>query len=156
MNRTRRVGKASGLMCALLLGVYGNALAQQVFKCTVNGVTTYAQHPCGEKPKSVELNVYQPNSYERTLARQRAAADRRDAAVVDLERQQLEAERRAERAQRDAKSAAFAEKCANYERKAQNAAAERDMYFTPGYKAEAEGRRKAAADAHFSECYGNR
>lgn len=156
MSRPRTTGKASGLICALLLTASYGASAQQVFKCTVNGVMTYSQSPCGEKPKSVELNVYKPNGYEQALARQRAAADRRDAAVIDLERQQLEAERRVERAQRDAKAAAFAEKCAGYERKERNAAAERDMYVTPGFRAEAEGRRKAYADAHFSECYGNR
>ncbi|MCA0184710.1 MAG: hypothetical protein LCH90_01745, partial [Proteobacteria bacterium] len=117
------------------------------------GVTTYSERPCGEKPKTVELNVHQPDARERALARQRAAVDRRDAAVVDYEQARLESERRVERSQRASAEASHNAKCAGYERGARNAVAEREMYRTQPFRDDADRRRKEYEAAHFSECY---
>lgn len=128
-------------------------VSAEVFKCTVNGVTTYSEHPCGDKPKAVELNVHQPDARERALARQRAAVDRRDAAVIDYEQARLEADRRVERSQRASAEASHSAKCSGYERAAKNAAAERDMYRTQPFRDDADRRRKEYESAHFSECF---
>lgn len=140
-----------GVIC--VLAFVALPASAQVFKCTVNGVTTYSERPCGEKPKALELNVHQPDPRERALARQRAAVDRRDAAVLDYEQARLEAERRVERSQRASAEASHNSKCSGYERAAKNAAAERDMYRTQPYRDDADRRRKEYESAHFSECF---
>lgn len=125
----------------------------QVFKCTTNGVTTYSEIPCGDKPKVVELNVHQPSRRDQLEARQRALSDRQSVAAVDAQRDRLELERRLERSQRAYAEASHNSKCAGYQRGAKNAAAARDAYYTPAFKNQAEQQRKEYEDAHFSECY---
>lgn len=125
----------------------------QVFKCTANGVTTYSEIPCGDKPKVVELNVHQPSRRDQLDAQQRALNDRRGVAVVDAQRERLEYERRVERSQRASAEATHNSKCAGYQRGAKNAAAARDAYYTPAFKNQAEQQRKEYEDAHFSECF---
>jgi hypothetical protein len=140
-------------MCILALALLVSPAWAGVFKCTANGITTYSETPCGDKPKVVELNVHQPSRRDQLDAQQRAQNDRQGVAVVDAQRERLEFERRVERSQRASAEAAHNSKCAGYQRGAKNAAADRDAYYTPAFKNQAEQRRKEYEDAHFSECY---
>lgn len=138
----------------LLLAFAAMPAAAQVFKCTEGGVTTYAQKPCGDKPKAVEIKVYQPDRQEQMLARQRALADKRDARIVDQQREQLAVERRIDAQQRAQKEAAFKAKCDGYERAAKNARDEKELYLTQRFRDDADRRKREAEAQHFSECYG--
>ena len=128
--------------------------AAQVYKCTEGGVTTYAQKPCSEKAKPVDLNVYHPDRQEQMLARQRALADQRDARIVDRQREQLAVERQIDAQQRAQKEAAFKAKCDGYERTAKNARDEKELYLTQRFRDDADRRKREAEARHFSECYG--
>lgn len=142
---------------ALLVAVLcAGAAHAQVFKCVEGGVTTYSSTPCGSSPKTVELNVRQPTAAEARDARRRALVDKRDALGVDIQREQAYQEKLRDRAQRNQAEASFNAKCQGYERRAAAASAEREMYRTQPFRDDAERRRREAADAHFSECYGER
>ena len=140
-------------MWVLSLALVVSPAWAEVFKCTSGGVTTYSEIPCGDKPKVVDLKVHQPSRRDQLDAQQRALSDHRGVAAVDAQRDRLEVERRIERSQRASAEAAHNSKCAGYQRGARNAAAERDGYYTPAFKNQAEQRRKEYEDAHFSECY---
>lgn len=128
------------------------ALAQQVYKCGA----VYSDKPCGQAPEVVDLKTYQPSARERAMARERAAIDRRDVQISDMEFARREARAQAYAAQAAARDAANQMRCARIQQQARNAANERDMYFTQGFKNDADRRRKEAEDQHFSECYGVR
>lgn len=74
---------------ALILVLATMPAFAQVYKCTQNGVVTYSERPCGDKPKVVDIKVYQPTPQERLAATERAATDIEDAQVVDLTRQKF-------------------------------------------------------------------
>ena len=132
----------------------------QVFKCTANGVTTYSETPCGDKPKVVEINVHHPSRQEQAIAHQRALADKREARWLDQQqhqqREQLAYERRIDEQRGAQKEAAFKAKCDGYERTAKNAGHEKDLYATQRYRDDADRRKREAEAQHFSECYGER
>lgn len=147
-----------GLMIALAL--VAMPASAQVYKCTANGVTTYSEIPCGDKPRAVDLQVHQPSRHEQALARQRAQIDRADAYALgqqqarERERQAYEQRQAAQQQAREA--AAFRYKCDSYERTAKAAGHEKDLYLTQRYRDDAERRKREAEAQHFSECYGVR
>lgn len=132
--------------------VAGPAVGQQVYKCGA----VYSDKPCGHPAEVVELKTYSPSAKERALARERAAADRRDVQISDREFAQRAARAQAYANQNAARDAAHDYRCASIQQRARNAANERELYFTQGYKNDADRRRKEAEDQHFSECYGVR
>ena len=147
-----------GLMIALAL--VAMPASAQVYKCTANGVTTYSEIPCGDKPRAVDLQVHHPSRHEQALARQRALIDRADAQALgqqqarERERQAYEQRQAAQQQAREA--AAFKHKCDGYERTAKAAGHEKDLYLTQRYRDDAERRKREAEAQHFSECYGVR
>lgn len=145
----RKLALVAALLCA-------GAAHAQVYKCVEGSVTTYASAPCGSAPKAVDLNVRQPTAAEAREARRRALIDKRDALSVDAERERDYQEKLRDRSRRAQAEASFNAKCQGYERRAAAAAAEREMYRTQPFRDDAERRRREAADAHFSECYGER
>lgn len=144
----------------LMLALVAAPASAQVYKCTANGVTTYSEIPCGERPRAVELNVHHPSAREQALARHRAQVDQRDANTLErqqaYDRQRQASERRIAAQQQASEQAAFNAKCAGYERTAKAAGHERDLYITQRYRDDAERRKREAEAQHFSECYGVR
>lgn len=140
------------LMSMILLASCMPASAE-VYKCTTGGVTSYQAQPCSDKARPIELNVHHPDARERALARQRAMADRRDAAGVDAERARIAYERDVDRAQRASREAAHDSKCANIQSRAKAAEHERDLYATQRFRDDAERRKREYDAQHFSECF---
>lgn len=147
------------LLCALAALVAMPAAAQ-VYKCTTNGVTSYSEIPCGDKPRAVDLNVHHPSRSEQAAARQRALIDKHDARVLGQqqaqEREREAAERRIAQRQAAYQEAAAKAKCDGYERTAKAAGHEKDLYLTQRFRDDAERRKREAEAQHFSECYGVR
>lgn len=141
------------VLLSMILLASGMPASAQVFKCTTNGVTTYSEVPCGDKPKVVELNVHQPSRRDQFDAQRRAQADRRGVAEIDRERAQLEVERRVERSQRAAVEARHESKCSGYQARAKAADHERELYVTQRYRDDADRRKKEYEAQHFSECF---
>lgn len=141
------------MLLSIILLVSSLPAGAEVYKCTTGGVTSYQAQPCNDKARPLELNVHHPDARERALARQRAMADRRDAAAVDVERARIAYERDVDRAQRASREAAHESKCANIQARSRAAENERDLYATQRFRDDAERRKREYDAQHFSECF---
>lgn len=127
----------------------------QVFKCTVGGVTTYSEIPCGEKPKVVDLKVYQPTAAERIMAAERAETDREDARVVDLERRRyMNAARTVDSTNRLIRETRRQNNCDWFRQQEREMAFRRDTQVNAVQREQSERSRKTYADGASAACAG--
>jgi hypothetical protein len=138
------------LFTALLIPLIAQA---QVYKCTQNGQTVYAERPCSTTAKLLEIDT------SVSQERRQQAAD-----VAERERalgKQVDNKNRAEQRQVDSRAADFQAqndakktRCAQLLRDAKGAKDESNMWrYHQGLIDDAKRRQKEAEDAHFTECY---
>lgn len=125
----------------------------QVYKCTQNGQTVYAERPCSSTAKLLDIDA-QVSPERRQQAADVAARERALAKQVDNQTRadQRQIDRRAADAQadRDAKKS----RCAQLLRDAKDAKDESNKWrYHQGLIDDARRRQKEAEDSHFTECY---
>lgn len=141
------------LACAAAVSFCATASAQSLYRCQVGGGIVYSETPCGANAQRRQLDGQAPSAEDAEAARRRAALDKIDGKVIDAQYRAKEAQRAIHAAQQDVERAAKKRRCEQYLAKAEEAKRMKDVYLTAPYKNAEEAKRKAAEDAHFSECY---
>jgi hypothetical protein len=138
------------LIAALLIPLVAQA---QVYKCTQNGQTVYAERPCSTTAKVLDIDTYisperkqqaaEVAERERALAKQVDNKNRFEQRQTDIRAADIHA-------QNDARKS----RCNQLLREAKGAKDESNKWrYHQGLIDDAKRRQKEAEDAHFTECY---
>ncbi len=139
------------ILIGLLVAFSAPAMGQ--YKCVIDGRTTYAERPCAQNAKPMDIKIPQATDEEWLAAQKRQLRDaseaRRFVARSAAEQADIDRRTRDHRAEVDAKSA----RCRQLLSDADASDHDSREYRHTAIVEDALRRKKAAQDAHFSECY---
>lgn len=138
------------LLAAALLASPAHA---QLYRCQKGGGIVYSETPCAPNAVKKELDGQAPPPEEAEAARRRALTERGEVRAIERREAVEQAERGRASAQADAARAEKKRRCDQHLARAEDAKRWKELYVTDRYRNAEDARRKAAEDAHFSECY---
>ena len=142
-------------LLVLMVCLVASAAHAQLYRCEKGGSIIYSESPCAPNAVRKQLDGQAPSAADAAAARRRAAADKVDGQIIDNRAANDRAIKDVYAAQADAERAAKNRRCSQHLANAAQAERMRDTYLTAPYKNAEEAKRRAANDAHFSECYGS-
>ncbi|MFO1404667.1 MAG: DUF4124 domain-containing protein [Azonexus sp.] len=140
-------------LVAIALVVLALPAHAQLYRCQKGGTIVFSESPCAPNAVRKELDGQAPPAAEAEAARQRALAERGEVRAIERREAAERAVKEVYAAQADAERAAKKRRCDQYLARAEDAKRMKEVYVTDRYRNAEDARRKAAEDAHFSECY---
>lgn len=140
------------VLAPLILLSFSVAQAQ-VYKCTENGRTIYAERPCASNAKELNIDDFRTDE-QRRQSLDSARRQKRLSKTNDIEAEIYRLEREKQSAKFQAAEEAKRRRCATLVKTAKDAKDESQKWrYHQGLIDDAKRRQKEAEDAHFSECY---